>query len=293
MANMDVVDSFLAIDVETATAQGHLCQIGIAGYENGELLFKGGILIQPPANKYDCMNILVHGISPEDTAEAPTLDRIWSRLYEMMDGNYIVGHNLSFDMSQIRKDAEYYGLPMFHPKAEICTCDLHGRASLYDVAKYYGLSLDNHHDALCDAICCAEILLKYYETGIEYPVIPRSKETEPSFREAREIKSETKKKDLEHCIDKDTVFYDKRVVITGILERFPMREELAEILKSLGADVNTSISRKTDIVIAGKGAGPKKLEKIKTLNDEGAHIELMCECKLNEILDKCAALQHK
>lgn len=53
------------------------------------------------------------------------------------------------------------------------------------------------------------------------------------------------------------------MVITGTFERYPVRERLAVMLKGYGADIQTSISRRTDIVVKGEGAGPAKNEKNK------------------------------
>ena len=68
--------------------------------------------------------------------------------------------------------------------------------------------------------------------------------------------------------DTSHFFYQKKVVITGSFERFPFREDMAKLLHNVGADVNSGISRKTDYVIVGENAGPKKLEKIAELGIE-------------------------
>jgi DNA ligase (NAD+) len=62
-------------------------------------------------------------------------------------------------------------------------------------------------------------------------------------------------------------FAGKTVVITGTLDAFK-RDDLKELLESLGAKVTDSISRKTDLLIAGREAG-SKLEKATAL---GIHI---------------------
>lgn len=77
---------------------------------------------------------------------------------------------------------------------------------------------------------------------------------------ARKIDSElTKMIEVE---DKSHLFCGKIVVITGEFPSFNNRNEMAKMLQSVGADVNTSISQKTDYVIVGQKAGPKKLEAI-------------------------------
>ncbi|MHC4949200.1 MAG: NAD-dependent DNA ligase LigA, partial [Planctomycetota bacterium] len=63
-----------------------------------------------------------------------------------------------------------------------------------------------------------------------------------------------------------TAWTGRKVVLTGTLERFT-REELTERLTALGAAVTGSVSKKTDLVIAGASAG-SKLEKARALGVE-------------------------
>lgn len=62
----------------------------------------------------------------------------------------------------------------------------------------------------------------------------------------------------------DNVFNGKTVVVTGSLESYS-RNEIKEMLQSLGAKVSGSVSKKTDYVLAGKDPG-SKYEKAVELN---------------------------
>jgi DNA ligase (NAD+) len=73
----------------------------------------------------------------------------------------------------------------------------------------------------------------------------------------------------------DGMFAGKTVVLTGSLESFE-RTELKEKLETLGAKVTGSVSKNTDLVIAGEKAG-SKLEKARELG-----VEVWGE---NELLD--------
>lgn len=101
----------------------------------------------------------------------------------------------------------------------------------------------------------------------------------------REISPETKNQDLSCVNNTSTLFYDKKIVISGIFERFPFREDLAKLLKNYGADINGSISSKTNIFIFGNDSGPAKMEKAQSLVTNGANLEILDEHKLYEILD--------
>lgn len=75
----------------------------------------------------------------------------------------------------------------------------------------------------------------------------------------------------------DSPFADKTVVLTGALESFE-RKALSEVLERHGARVSGSVSRKTDLVIAGEKAG-SKLDKAREFK-----VEVWDEARLLEVL---------
>ncbi len=64
------------------------------------------------------------------------------------------------------------------------------------------------------------------------------------------------------ALDSDSIFAGKTIVLTGTLESFD-RTSLGEKLKQLGAKITGSVSKKTDLVIAGESAGSKLDKAIK------------------------------
>ena len=74
-------------------------------------------------------------------------------------------------------------------------------------------------------------------------------------------------------MDANNYFYGKTVVLTGTVTRYS-RDEMTEILEGIGAKCSGSVSKKTDVVIAGPGAGSKlaKAEAlgIKIMDEEEA-----------------------
>lgn len=78
----------------------------------------------------------------------------------------------------------------------------------------------------------------------------------------------------------DNFFKGKTIVITGILLLLGERDDVAGLLKSLGARVTSSVSSRTNFVVVGESPGPSKLEKVAQLQSEGSGIQLMSEMEL-------------
>jgi DNA ligase (NAD+) len=80
-------------------------------------------------------------------------------------------------------------------------------------------------------------------------------------------------------VDPDSYFYDKTIVLTGTLASMT-RDEASQILVDLGARVTSSVTKKTDLVIAGESAG-SKLEKAQALG-----VTVLSENELIQLLAK-------
>lgn len=124
-----------------------------------------------------------------------------------------------------------------------------------------------------------EEMLNIYEIG---PMIAKS--VISYFKDEENIKLIEELKELNLQLEedkktiKDSYFTNKTVVITGRLEKYG-REEIKELLMSLGANVTNSVSKKTDILVYGSDAG-SKYNKALELN-----VMLVDETKLGELLD--------
>ena len=82
----------------------------------------------------------------------------------------------------------------------------------------------------------------------------------------------------EKVIENDN-FSNKKFVITGTLE-FIKRDDLKDIIERYNGQVSTSVSSKTDVVIAGENPG-SKYDKAISLN-----IEIWDEKKIKSIFDE-------
>ncbi|MBP2001733.1 DNA ligase (NAD+) [Paenibacillus shirakamiensis] len=94
----------------------------------------------------------------------------------------------------------------------------------------------------------------------------------------RTLGVEAKAPDKPLQVATDSYFSGKTVVLTGTLHQLT-REEAAERLEALGAKVTGSVSKKTDLVIAGEKAGSKLTKArelgIQVIEDENELIRLL------------------
>jgi DNA ligase (NAD+) len=121
-----------------------------------------------------------------------------------------------------------------------------------------------------------EIGPKIASSVVTYMAKPEVRETIERLKAAG-VNMEYKGADAEtagEAVSEDSPFAGKTVVLTGTLSSMS-RSEAATLLESLGATVTGSVSKKTDLVIAGEKAG-SKLDKAQKLGvpvwDEAAFL---------------------
>jgi DNA polymerase-3 subunit epsilon len=154
---MSAIPTFTALDFETAHGKRwSVCQIGLVRVVNGKITDKLDMLIQPPGNEYSQFNIGVHGIGPRHTAKAPTFNNVWHQIEPFIKNQDLVAHNMAFDNSCLQQVLDYYSLakPTYQKH---CTYQLFG-SNLASLCKEHGIAL-NHHNALSDAMACAELFM--------------------------------------------------------------------------------------------------------------------------------------
>lgn len=288
--------NFIAVDFETATLKRSACQVGIVVVRGGRIVEKVNRLIKPPANRYTPRCMAVHGISPKMTEKAPTFAQLWPEIKGYFDANFVVAHNAKFDIEVLYRNLDMYHIPYPILMGTACTYEMTG-LNLEEACRKYDISIGAHHDAESDAEACAALFLKYLRgemnavTSEQYApaqkvesveeMVPAENDTSAAFH--KQLRGDVLKKNLEGA-DPGNPFYDKKVVITGLFAI--QREELADKLKSMGADIDTSIGVRTDFVLVGDEPGPKKLEKLEKMLEEGHKVRAIFEDELNEILSR-------
>ncbi len=158
---------FAAIDFETANYErSSVCSVGVVIVRDGEIVDKFYSPIQPEPNYYNYWCSQVHGLSREDTEEAPVFPDVWEQIEPLIEGLPLVAHNKAFDESCLRAVFQVY--QMDYPDYEFFDTLWASRRLLPNldnhqldtVAAACSFQMENHHHALADAEACANIALQ-------------------------------------------------------------------------------------------------------------------------------------
>ena len=159
---------FVALDVETANQNwGSICQIGLVRVVDGEEVARESWLCRPPAglDEFDPFNVGIHGITADAVADSPEVGELIGPLREFVGELPLVAHNAQFDATALRAACVAAGQEI--PELMFACTLAQARATRLDVvnhrlptlAEFFGVVLDNHHDAAADAAACAGIMV--------------------------------------------------------------------------------------------------------------------------------------
>ncbi|MBO7703860.1 MAG: 3'-5' exonuclease [Solobacterium sp.] len=156
-----------SIDFETANwSPASVCAVGLSCMEDGciEEVYESLIRPEPEVSKFDPRNIMIHGIHPEDVADAPDFRAVLKEMNPFFEDAIICAHNASFDMGCLKAACRLSGqkIPSFRYFDTLALSRMmypqlsHHR--LNDMCSYLDIELD-HHRASSDAYGCLMIVL--------------------------------------------------------------------------------------------------------------------------------------
>lgn len=142
---------FAAIDFETANNErSSVCSVGIVIVRNGEIVDSFYSLISPEPNYYNYWCSQVHGLTREDTEDAPVFPEVWKQIEPLIEGLPLVAHNSPFDESCLKAVFRVYQMDYpdypFYDTLSVSRQTLPELENhqLYTVAAACGYQLDHH-----------------------------------------------------------------------------------------------------------------------------------------------------
>ena len=271
------MENFIAIDVETAQGKRwSICQIGLAIVENGVITETISELVQPPNNEYSVYNTRIHGITEEDTSRSPLFPEIWQKLFPKIQGQKLVAHNASFDINCLHQTLEYYGMDVLDFN---CACTYKLTGQKLDIAcNELGINLTNHHDAVSDAVACAEIYLKVNEKDESENISYKAKGN------CKEKESKKSQKSIQVVNKVELEIAEKSFCFTGKLAELNRNQAEKEVRARGGLTIKT-ISANLDYLVIGSipstgwkhGNYGRKIEKAQELIASNNKLKLVSE----------------
>jgi DNA polymerase-3 subunit epsilon len=259
------------------------------------------------------MNVNIHGIRPEDVADAPTFPEASEPLMALIqDADVVIAHSAAFDIQVMRASAVRYDLAL-SPFSFGCTRVFSRRwfpawpsyALTYCTAQLgidKRLGRHGHHDPAWDAEACALIAITGFEQHHHLDWVDAA--------EAHRVHLGTFDLDVYRgCVGRDESgkiaptltpgvefdpahpLYGATVTFTGALAHY-VRREAAQLVVDRGGHFSSNVTAASDLLVVGeqdmaKLAGrsaSSKMRKAASMAAGGHHIEIIDEVDFYRLL---------
>ena len=160
--------AYVVFDIETTGFSpdvNHIIEIGAVKVENGKIVDRFSSFVNPQVPIPYRIEELTH-INDSMVLDAPTIDVVLPQFLKFCESCVMVAHNADFDVSFIKRKAANLGVDFSPTYVDTVAMARYllpslNRFKLDTVAKAVGVNLDNHHRAVDDAACTAEIFVKF------------------------------------------------------------------------------------------------------------------------------------
>ncbi|MBQ4068413.1 MAG: PolC-type DNA polymerase III [Lachnospiraceae bacterium] len=180
--NQSIDADYVVFDIETtgfSPENNNIIEIGAVKVSKGVIVDKYSTFVNPKEPIPFRIEELT-GINDSMVVNARVIEEILPEFLEFAKGSIMVAHNADFDMSFIINNCNRFNIE--HDFTYIDTVALSrflipsiARYKLDNVAKALGVTLENHHRAVDDAGCTAEIFVKLLEMLKEMDILTLDK----------------------------------------------------------------------------------------------------------------------
>lgn len=166
----DAGQEYVVVDLETTggdPSSNRITEIGAVKVRDGRIVEEWTSLVRP-GRRIPSFIVKLTGITDEMVATAPEFAAIAGELRAFIGDAVFVAHRAKFDHGFLKTEFDRVGIRLAGPV--LCTVvemkrHFPGLPSygLGALSAHFGISLDSHHRALCDARATAELLLRINE----------------------------------------------------------------------------------------------------------------------------------
>jgi DNA polymerase III epsilon subunit-like protein len=221
--------------------------------------------------------------------DARTFEEVLPEMESFADGLPLVAHNACVERACIRDASAFYGVETkldYENIFDTLTLSRQAEAKLGiseegpgthqldTVCKRFGISGNNHHNALADAEMSGNLMVLFQKILSEGEIIEVA-EIPTTLSQKYNPEDKIQRTDLDSVADNP--FKNLVVVLTGFAKADS--QEYAHKLNELGAIIKDGVNKKTNILITGYNAGPSKMQKAKEFG-----VRIMSEEEFKEII---------
>ncbi|MFQ4149635.1 exonuclease domain-containing protein [Arthrobacter sp. LAPM80] len=293
--------SFTAIDFETANNfRASACSVGMTKVRAGKVVDQVSWLMKPLPGyeEFHPVNVGIHGITASRVHNMPTWQSIHGPMMDFIDGDALVGHNVSFEKSVIAKANEACRLPAatldFHCTLALAKKHLElPHYTLSDVAGALDIPAFNHHDAGDDARASALIAIELASrNGITslaalWPAAQKPAARVPGYYSAGYTRKLADLPQANIAANPYGPLYGQTMVFSGDLAALP-RAEAQDSAAARGAAIANSTTRKVTMVVCAeldRGGRPSaKVRRAHELAAAGQDIQVIGEVQFLRLM---------
>ncbi len=161
---------YVVFDIETtgfSPVKNRIIEIGAVKVNGGVIADRFSSYVNPKEPiPFEITNLT--SITDEAVMDAPTIEEVLPQFLDFCEGSVLVAHNAGFDMSFIKENCRRLGYERSFSYVDTLGLSRallteQSKHTLDAVAKTLGVSLENHHRAVDDAECTAEIFLHFIQ----------------------------------------------------------------------------------------------------------------------------------
>lgn len=283
---------YCILDVETtglSPQRDELLEIGLIRVRGHEIAARYSQLVQP-VGKIPQAITQKTGITEEMVSSAPSPKAVQAEILAFIGTDTILGHNTSFDIGFLNA-AFGVELPNKYmdtlPIARRVFPDAPGHG-LSDLTEYLEL-VPNEHRALADCVS-TKALYDFIRQLLDregYTVQDLFRPADPWAGKHIDVKQIQPTNEEP---DENSFFFCKHVVFSGDLARYT-RKEAMQLIVNLGGELDSSVTRKTNVLVLGDleqatgGEKSSKQKRAEALMEKGQDIQIIKETEFYKLLE--------